>query len=183
MVYLGMSISVNVRIGNILGAGDQHLATLASRVAFVMSAAISIMLAASLISFRHYLPLLFTPDKSIDAAVESMAFVAAALQLPDALDAVVQGVFRGSGRHNLGACLIFGAYYLLGIPFGALLAFSFHQGLSGLWVGLAFALSMISCVGVFIIERSDWASLAQAAHDRVKSKDPEKEELVSTFTV
>jgi MATE family multidrug resistance protein len=183
MAYLGMSISVNVRIGNVLGAGDQHLAAISSRVAFAMSGAISILMAASLICFRHYLPLLFTPDPSIDAAAESMAFVAAALQLPDALNSVVQGVFRGSGRQNLGACLNFAAYYLLGIPFGAFLAFSFHQGLSGLWIGLTCALFTISCVGVFIIERSDWASLAQVSQDRVKSKDPEKEESVSTFNV
>ena len=87
------------------------------------------------------------------------------------VNVVIQGVLRGSGRQSLGAKLNFSAYYLLGIPFGSVLAFGFNKGLEGMWIGLSASLSAIAIVGVFIIQTSDWNLLTEQAKQRIQVKD------------
>ena len=96
-----------------------------------------------------------------------MIVIAAIFQLPDAVNGSVQGIFRGSGRQNIGAQLNFVAYYMLGIPFGCVLAFTFGQGVVGLWIGMTVALAIIAIVGTTLVVRSDWAKLSKEASDRV----------------
>ena len=171
MIYLGISVSASIRIGNALGAGLPHQASLTSRVALAISFSLSLFVATNLVTFRHYIPQLFTTDPAIDSLAESLGFVTASLQIPDSMNVVVQGALRGSGRQSLGAKLNFSAYYLLGIPFGSVLAFSFHKGLEGMWIGLSAALSTIAIVGVFIIQTSDWNLLAEQAKQRIHGND------------
>ena len=40
----------------------------------------------------------------------------------------------------------FAGYWILGLPFGALLCFRMHWGLSGLWTGLTVSLILIAVV-------------------------------------
>ena len=81
-----------------------------------MCAATALACATSLLAFRERIPAFFTADDAIKGLTSDLLCVVAVFQLPDAVNGAVQGVFRGSGRQNLGARLNFVAYYLLGIP-------------------------------------------------------------------
>lgn len=167
MFYLGISISGNVRIGNALGAGDERRARVASLGSIGMCAAMATVLCTFLLVFRQSLPKLFTHDETIGDLASILIVIAAIFQLPDAVNGSVQGIFRGSGRQNIGAQLNFVAYYMLGIPFGCVLAFTFGQGVVGLWIGMTVALAIIAIVGTTLVVRSDWAKLSKEASDRV----------------
>ena len=167
MFYLGISISGNVRIGNALGAGDERRARVASLGSIGMCAAMATVLCTFLLVFRQSLPKLFTHDETIGDLASVLIVIAAIFQLPDAVNGSVQGIFRGSGRQNIGAQLNFVAYYMLGIPFGCVLAFTFGQGVVGLWIGMTVALTIIAIVGATLVIRSDWAKLSEEARDRV----------------
>jgi len=167
MLYLGVSISGNVRIGNALGASDPKRARVAAMAALGISAAFSTLCAAFLLTFRQSLPLLFTHDETIGDLACALIVVGAIFQLPDAVNGSIQGIFRGSGRQNIGAQLNFAAYYLLGIPFGCVLAFTFGLGVVGLWIGMTVALAIIATVGTILVVRSDWSKLSDDARDRV----------------
>ena len=167
MLYLGMSISGNVRIGNALGAGDSKRAKVAALSSISMCAAMAIFVAAFLVIFRKTLPLVFTHDETIGDLASVLLVIVAIFQVPDAINGSVQGIFRGSGRQNIGAQLNFVAYYMLGIPFGCVLAFTFGQGVVGLWIGMTVALTIIAIVGTTLVVRSDWAKLSEEARDRV----------------
>ena len=167
MLYLGVSIAGNVRIGNALGAADPKRARVAALASLGISAAISTLCCTFLLTFRRSLPLLFTHDETIGDLASALIIVGAIFQLPDAVNGSIQGIFRGSGRQNIGAQLNFAAYYLLGIPFGCVLAFTFGLGVVGLWIGMTVALTIIATVGTILVVRSDWSKLSDDARDRV----------------
>ena len=78
-----------------------------------------------------------------------------------------QGIFRGSGQQRLGAQLNFVAYYVLGLPFGCVLAFVFSLGLAGLWLGMTLGLYAIAFAGSLILVWTDWKVQAQEAQKRL----------------
>ena len=127
MLYLGVSIAANVRIGNALGSGLPRRANLAAKLAVGLAAVCAAMCAVFLLAFHESLPTVFTHDPEIGEYCSRLLFVAAAFQLPDAINGAVQGILKGSGRQSIGAYLNFVAYYVAGIPFGILLAFHFEM--------------------------------------------------------
>lgn len=56
-------------------------------------------------------------------------------QLGDALFGVTTGVLRGCGLQKIGAIVNLIAFYLIGVPLGALLAFAADLEIVGLWIG------------------------------------------------
>lgn len=168
MIFLGLSIAGNVRIGNALGAGDTKRASVAAYCTIALCSGMACLSALFLIQFRYVLPKMFSSDQTINDLATSLIVVVAIFQLPDSINAAVQGVFRGSGRQNLGARLNFVAYYLLGIPFGCVLAFVFDLGVVGLWAGMTVGLTFIAIVGTNLIWRSDWKILSVDAKNRVR---------------
>jgi MATE family multidrug resistance protein len=115
MLYLGVSVSGNVRIGNAIGSGDMIRAESASLVTLGMGALASLLNITFLLSFRKTLPWLITTDLDIVQEAQRLFIVAAVFQFPDAIGACVQGIFRGSGRQALAAKLNFAAYYIIGV--------------------------------------------------------------------
>jgi multidrug resistance protein, MATE family len=168
MTYMGLSVSCNVRVGNALGANDPRRAQLAAQLTLGMSVVAAVFSATALLAGRNLIPQLMTHDKDINELATRVLLVAAVFQIPDSVNATVQGTFRGSGRQSLGATLNFVAYYLLGIPVACLMAFSLHLGVVGLWMGMTTSLMLVSVCGTFLIWKSDWDWLAQRAQMRIK---------------
>lgn len=115
MLYLGVSVSGNVRIGNAIGAGDLVRAESASIVTLGLGALMSVINIVFLLTFRMKLPWLITTDIDIVKEAQRLFVVAAIFQLPDAIAGCIQGIFRGSGRQALAAKLNFTAYYVIGV--------------------------------------------------------------------
>lgn len=166
--YLGVSVSGNVRVGNALGAGDPHRAEIASNLALGAGAFMAMINMVVLVATRKTLPLLFTTDLDIVNKAQHLFLIAAAIQLPDALNAAIQGLLLGSGRQALGAKWNFCAYYIIGIPLGYFLGVKLGLGVEGLWVGLCTGLSIISIGCTIIVLRSDWKKLANDASLRLR---------------
>ncbi|XP_061994135.1 protein DETOXIFICATION 16-like isoform X2 [Rosa rugosa] len=80
---------------------------------------------------------------------------------------VTEGIIRGSGQQKIGAYVNLGAYYLMGIPTAILLAFVFHIGGKGLWMGIIVALFVQALSLAIIILFTDWEKEVKKASDRV----------------
>jgi len=168
MLYLGVSVSGNVRIGNAIGAGDSIRAESASVVTLGLGGLMSLINIAFLLTFRKSLPWLVTTDIDIVKEAQRLFIVAAIFQLPDAIGACVQGIFRGSGRQALAAKLNFTAYYIIGIPLGYLLGVKlFGLGAIGLWIGMTVGLCIIALFGTILVLQSDWTTLIDDAETRL----------------
>jgi len=70
---------------------------------------------------------------------------------------VTTGALRGSGDTRTPMFAILVAYWLIGLPVGALLCFPFGRGALGIWIGL--------CVGLVIIG----SALLWTWHTRIES--------------
>ncbi len=166
-LYLGASVSGNVRVGNALGAGDAHRAEIASNLALASGAIISLLNMAFLLTFRRSLPLLFTTDLGIIEKARHLILIATAFQLPDAINACNQGILRGSGRQSLSALYNFVAFYIIGLPLGYALGIMLGYGVEGLWLGITTSLCTIALGSAIVVLRSDWKKLAYEATTRI----------------
>ena len=88
----------------------------------------------------------------------------------DAINAGVQGIFRGSGRQTLAAYYNFVAYFLIGIPVGYIIGIKLGYGVEGLWIGMTLGLYVIAIGCTIIVFRSDWKKLASDATSRLTTK-------------
>ena len=170
MLYLGASVSGSVRVGNALGAGDAHRAEIASNLTLLTGAIMAMINVVLLLTFRNALPWFFTTDLDIVEEAQQLFLVAAAFQLPDAVNGSVQGIFRGSGRMAVGASWNFFAYYIIGIPLGYVLGVKHGFGVEGLWWGMTAGLCVISIGCTIIVLRSNWNKLALDATARLNRK-------------
>lgn len=72
----------------------------------------------------------------------------------------ILGVTRGSGWQKIGAFVNLGAYYLVGIPIAAVLAFVFHLKGKGLLIGLATGSFVQAALLALKIVFTDWEKQA-----------------------
>ncbi|KAK6122389.1 hypothetical protein DH2020_043899 [Rehmannia glutinosa] len=94
------------------------------------------------------------------------------LALSDFLDGfqcVLSGAARGCGWQNLCAFINLGAYYVVGIPSAVLLAFVFHIGGMGLWIGIICGLSVQAVALVIVNLCTNWDDEVMKANDRVQA--------------
>ena len=67
------------------------------------------------------------------------------------------------------------AYYILGLPLGIYLAFRWHIGLYGLWIGLTCSLVYCSTIGSWVCIRTDWNKEVVKVIERLKEGRPTEE--------
>ena len=65
-------------------------------------------------------------------------------------------VFRGLGRQKLVLLLAILAFWVLGVPLGAILTFVVGLGVAGLWWGFAIGVYVASIIGIWRLRRVKW---------------------------
>lgn len=143
MVPLGISSAAAVRVGYEVGKGDPAKAHLAGWSAIVLGALFMAGMAILFVTLPRTIAHVFSPDPLVIAVGARLLLVAAAFQLFDGVQAVTTGALRGSGDTQTPMFANLVAYWLIGLPVGALLCFRFGRGALGIWIGL--------CVGLVII--------------------------------
>ncbi|KAL7535978.1 hypothetical protein ACHAXR_007509 [Thalassiosira sp. AJA248-18] len=167
MFYYGCADAGKVRIGNALGAGDAHRAEIASNLTLISGAIMGIINIVFLLAFRKVIPWFFTTDLDIALEAQRLFLIAAAFQLPDAINACLQEIFRGTGRQALGAKVNFVAFYIIGIPLGYILGVKRGFGVEGLWWGMTAGLCSICIACTFIVRRTNWNNMVLEATTRL----------------
>jgi MATE family multidrug resistance protein len=72
-------------------------------------------------------------------------------------------VLRGLGRQPTIALINIFAFWVLGIPLGAYLAFEAHMGVEALWIGISVGLTAGSLCFATLLRRVDWSHEARRA--------------------
>ncbi|RLN96996.1 hypothetical protein BBJ28_00009115 [Nothophytophthora sp. Chile5] len=166
-IWLGFSVAANIRVGNCLGANMPKKAKLACQLSLALVFALSLVTVAFLYGFSGSIPRLFLDDHDSVALASNVMAVWSPFVIADATNSVVQGVFRGAGRQKPAAITNVVAYYVGGIPLGALLGFQFDLGVKGLWLGVGFGLVATVSVLLFLMLRYwKWDKLADDAQKR-----------------
>jgi MATE family multidrug resistance protein len=171
MLPLGIAIGAGARAGNLIGAKDAAGLRLVCRVALAMGGGVMALAAIAFVLGREALPRIYLADPAVGAIAASILPIAAAFQIFDGIQVVGGGLMRGMGRPQAGAIANFVAFYVVGLPLAALLAFRFGLGIVGIWWGLAAGLAcvaVIQCVWVTRTSRRPLASLSVVAESSAR---------------
>ncbi|GAA0159555.1 transporter [Lithospermum erythrorhizon] len=169
MIPLGLSGGVSTRVSNELGARRPQAARLAVFTAIFMVATEGILAAMTLILGHNIWGYCYSADEMVVKYVGEMLMLLALSHFFDGIQSILSGTARGCGWQKIGAIVNLGAYYLLGIPTSILLAFIYHIGGKGLWIGITVALLAQALVLLTITLRTNWEKEAVKAAARVES--------------
>uniref|UniRef100_A0A5B7B3R0 Protein DETOXIFICATION n=1 Tax=Davidia involucrata TaxID=16924 RepID=A0A5B7B3R0_DAVIN len=167
MIPLGLSGAISIRVSNELGAGRPQAARLAVCVAISMVATEAILVASTMILGRKVWGYCYSREEEVVRYVGEMLVLVAASHLLDGFQSVFSGTARGCGWQKIGAFVNLAAYYLVGIPTAILLAFVYHIGGKGLWMGIIVALFVQALFLMIITLCTNWDKEAKKATDRV----------------
>jgi MATE family multidrug resistance protein len=146
MVPLGVASAGAVRVGNRVGAMDPAGAREAGWSAVVLGGVFMAATAALFVAVPRGLIGLFSPGPDVLALGASLLVIAAVFQLFDGLQAVATGVLRGLGDTRTAMLVNLIAHWMLGLPIGYLLCFTYGRGVIGLWMGLSIGLVVCGVV-------------------------------------
>ncbi|HEX4028363.1 MAG TPA: MATE family efflux transporter [Rhizomicrobium sp.] len=146
MIPLGIGLAATVRVGLAAGAGDRIAARRAGFTAIAMGAAFMCVAALVLVAWPLDIATLWLPDSAANRDVLALAVtflhVAAAFQLMDGVQVTAAMSLRGL-KDARGPMWIAGAsYWLVGAPMCLWLGFGTGLKGFGIWLGLAFGLTV-----------------------------------------
>ena len=143
MVPLGISSAAAVRVGQALGRGDQAGARQEGWTAVRLALVFMGMAAVVFLAVPGLIARIFTPDRMVIDASDSLLAIAAIFQLFDGAQVVATGALRGMGDSHTAAIVNLIAYWFIGIPAGWILCFDYGWGARGVWAGLCIGLVLI----------------------------------------
>ncbi|KAF7318306.1 RNA helicase [Mycena chlorophos] len=169
-----LSIATSVRIGNLLGELNSERAKVACHVSLLMGLGVASIFSTMFMVFRHSWAYLFNDDPLVVELVASILPLVAMFQVFDGTAGITGGILRAKGKQMTGALLNLSAYYILGIPLGAVLAFNASMGLHGLWIGLTFSLIYCAVFGTILCLRTDWDREVRKVVARIENETRSK---------
>jgi MATE family multidrug resistance protein len=141
MAVLGISVAGSIRVGNAVGMKEIAETRRAGFTASLMGASIMSVSGITFILFRNFLPTLYVNDEVVISYASSLLIIAALFQISDGTQAVGIGILRGLTDVKIPTAITFIAYWIVGLPVGYLLGFTFKLGVQGVWIGLLLGLT------------------------------------------
>ncbi|MCL6259092.1 MATE family efflux transporter [Aquiflexum sp. TKW24L] len=150
MMASGLSTAAMIRVGNQLGRNDIRTLREAGFTVFVMVAIFMSVAAVIFIVFREFLPSLYIDDVSVIQMSATLLIIAGFFQLSDGIQVVGLGALRGMSDVRVPTIVTLVAYWVIGLPLGYVLAFSYGMEEIGIWVGLLIGLTV---TGIMLLYR------------------------------
>lgn len=166
-LFAGLADATAVRVGSFTGAGQPVSARTAARVGITSGFGISCVWAIALWQSRDWLPLIFTAESTVNSMVTGTMFPLVIFQLPYSINAVAGGAFRGLGQQRRGGIINTFSFYVIGLPIGYWLAFSYNWSLYGLWSGLIVGLLAACILSLSSVMMADWSHHVDVAAQRL----------------
>jgi MATE family multidrug resistance protein len=144
MVPLGLASAAAVRVGHAVGAGEARRAARAGWTALAVGGATMAAIGVALFAWPGPMIRAFTTDVRVVEIGVGLLAIAAAFQLFDGTQAVATGVLRGLGETRTPMIMNVVGHWVLGLPIGYALCFTFGWGVTGLWIGLSIGLIFVA---------------------------------------
>ncbi len=144
MIPLGLSMALTVRVGEAKGAGEMQRLRPIAISGWILAAGYSVVAAGAFLFFGKWTASRFIDAPEVISLAGSLLVIVGVFQLFDSLQVASAAMLRGLQDARVPAVMGFAAYWLVGLPVGAGMAFGLHLGALGVWWGLAAGLLVAS---------------------------------------
>lgn len=141
MVPMGVAAAAAVMVGHAIGRGDVAASRRDAVAALVVGVGFMAGCAVLFALIPEALASVYTRDATTFALAATLIPIAAVFQVFDGTQVISSSILRGAGDTRVPAILHALSFWAVGIPLGALIAFTFKQGAAGLWWGLTAGLA------------------------------------------
>lgn len=135
MVSMGLAQGGSIRTSNAFGRSNWISINAIGKSTLIIALMYGLFCAICFIALKDVLPLAFNDDAAVIGMASMLLLFAAIFQISDSTQAIAAGLLRGIKDVRTPTILIAIAYWVVGIPVGCLLAFTFKMGASGIWLG------------------------------------------------
>lgn len=142
MVPLGVAGAVAIRVAQERGAGNDGALRPITWAALGVASLWLVGAAAALGLYGRTIAGWITTDPEVIAVAATIFFVFAFSQVMDGVQSTMTGALRGLSDTGFPAWVSLGAYWILGLPLGWVLAHSVGLGPAGIWAGFIIALGL-----------------------------------------
>src|SRR5699024_8832848 len=136
VISIGLSQAGSIRTSNAYGANNRIKMVWIGKSTLITALVYGSTCAVLFIFLRNQIPLLFNDNMKVVSMASALLLFAAVFQISDSVQATSAGLLRGIKDMKIPTMFIGIAYWIIGIPVGCLLAFTFHMGAAGIWIGL-----------------------------------------------
>ncbi len=146
LIASGISAAGAIRIAQEFGQKERASMLQAGTASYHLVIAFMSICAVSIALLRYWLPSFYVqandPDAALMMSVSAQLLIyAAVFQISDGAQVVGMGILRGIQDIKAPTIIALIAYWVMGLPVGYMLGFHFNMGVSGVWLGLALALT------------------------------------------
>lgn len=142
MVPLSIGMATTVRVGHAAGAGDMAGVALRGRTGIAMGMCFAVMSALLMGCAPGAIIAVYTDVEALAAVATRFLAYAAIFQIFDCVQATSNGALRGIKDTRLPMAITLGAYWVVGLPTAAGLAFATAVGPAGIWFGFIVGLAL-----------------------------------------
>jgi MATE family multidrug resistance protein len=142
MIPLGISMALTVRIGEAFGAKRHASMRPILTSGWMMGLAFALLSVTAFSLFNREIAGLFIKDSNVLRMAASLLVVAGFFQFSDTMQIIAAGALRGLDDVRVPAWLSFGAYWVVSIPLGYVLAYPLGMGVTGMWWGITLGLTI-----------------------------------------
>lgn len=153
MIPMAISNAIAVKVGFANGAGNFVDLKRYSYAGLGVSVGFMSICAICFIFFPEFFVNIFTKDPALVNICVPILLLAGLFQIFDGVQIALGGVFKGLKKTNIVMLGNFGAYWLIGLPLGLILAFGFHMDLYGFWVGLTVSIFTLAVALLTILQK------------------------------
>jgi multidrug resistance protein, MATE family len=137
MLPLGLSMALTVRIGEARGSGENQRLRPIAISGWLLASGYSLLAAVFFLIFGRFLAACFIDAREVIELTATLLIIVGLFQWVDSVQVVSAAMLRGLQDARIPAVIGFCAYWLVGLPVGAGLAFGLKMTAAGIWWGLA----------------------------------------------
>lgn len=149
MIILGISAAGTIRVGGFLGENNWKKVRHAGFSSLGIAVTIMFCFGVTFIFFKTTLAYFYVKDIVVIGIASQLLIIAALFQIFDGMQATGVAVLRGLSDVKIPLIISLLAYWIIGIPVGALLGFYFKLGAVGVWIGLLIGLALLGLTMLF----------------------------------
>jgi MATE family multidrug resistance protein len=144
MVSFGLAQGGSIRTSNAWGRNDWKHISILGKSTLLSGLIYGCACAIFYVCVRKVLPLAFNDDAVVVVLASTLMLYAALFQISDATQAIGVGLLRGLKDVYVPTIYVAISYWVIGIPTGCLMAFTFKMGAAGIWIGFLTGLTFTS---------------------------------------